>query len=133
SHNLLSPAHGNPNVQATRDIILGLYVLTQLHTGHKGAGESFADVDAALKAYEAGKVDLNSVITVAGDSTSIGRLVHRFGSVDEALLAVELAEIDMQDVVTIRIDGQVIETSPGRAMFARIVRETLEAGGDVPP
>jgi DNA-directed RNA polymerase subunit beta' len=36
SHNLLSPAHGNPNVGAARDIILGLFVLTQVHTGRKG-------------------------------------------------------------------------------------------------
>jgi len=133
SHNLLSPAHGNPNVQATRDIILGLYVLTQLHTGRKGAGTTFKDESAALKAYEAGELDLNSPITAAGKSTSAGRLKYRFGGVDEALLAVEQAEIDMQDVVTIRIGDLVVETSPGRAMFARIVRETLEAGGDVPP
>src|SRR5690606_36210661 len=64
--------------------------------------------------------------------TSIGRLKYRFSNVDEALLAVERGRIDMQDVVSIRIDGETIQTSPGRAMFARIVRETLAGGGDVP-
>src|SRR5690606_2983470 len=71
-------------------------------------------------------------ITVAGKETSVGRLVYWFGGVDEALLAVEQHEIDMQDVVTVRVDGEIIETSPGRLFFARMVRETLEAGGDVP-
>jgi len=132
SHNLLSPAHGNPNVQATRDIILGLYVLTQLHTGHRGAGNSYKDQAAALAAFDAGELDLNSVVTVAGNETSIGRLKYRFSNVDEALLAVERGRIDMQDVVSIRIDGEIIQTSPGRAMFARIVRETLAEGGEVP-
>ncbi len=132
SHNLLSPAHGNPNVQATRDIILGLYVLTQLHTGHRGVGLEFADESAALAAFERGEVDLNSGITVRGVSSSVGRIMYRFGNVDEALLAVAEHRIDMQDVVTARVDGEVIETSPGRLLFARMVKETLEAGGDVP-
>src|SRR5690554_766291 len=132
SHNLLSPAHGNPNVQATRDIILGLYVLTQLHTGHRGIGAEFKSEDDAIKAYDAGDVDLNSTIVVDGKETSVGRLIYRFGSADEALLAVEQHLIDMQDVVTVRVDGEIIETSPGRLLFARMVKETLEAGGEVP-
>jgi len=132
SHNLLSPAHGGPNVNATRDIVLGLYVLTQLHVGKKGAGNSYGSAEEALAAYDRGELDLNSPITVAGKETSVGRLKYRFGSVDEALMAVEDGLIDMQDPVTIKIDGQVIETSPGRAMFGRIVRETLAAGGEVP-
>ncbi|HZW27551.1 MAG TPA: DNA-directed RNA polymerase subunit beta', partial [Trueperaceae bacterium] len=132
SHNLLSPAHGGPNVNATRDIVLGLYVLTQLHTGKKGAGSSFDSSEAALEAYDKGELELNSPITVAGRETSVGRLKYRFGSVDEALMAVENGLIDMQDPVTIKIDGETVETSPGRAMFGRIVRETLAAGGDVP-
>ncbi|HEX7001327.1 MAG TPA: DNA-directed RNA polymerase subunit beta' [Trueperaceae bacterium] len=133
SHNLLSPAHGGPNVNATRDIVLGLYVLTQLHTGKKGAGTSYDSGEAALAAYEKGELDLNSVIEVEGKQTSVGRLMFRFGSVDEALLAVQEGLLDMQDVVTVRIDDQMIETSPGRALFGRIVSETLAAGGDVPP
>src|SRR5690606_22072621 len=102
------------------------------HTGHRGAGNDYQDQAAALAAFEAGELDLNSKITVGGQETSIGRLRYRFANVDEALLAVERGRIDMQDVVSIRIDGEVIQTSPGRAMFARIVRETLAEGGEVP-
>ena len=133
SHNLLSPAHGGPNVQAARDIILGLFVLTQVHTGRKGIGSSYADASAAIKAFEQGELDLNSTILVAERETSIGRLKFRFGSDDEALLAAENGLIDMQDVVSVMIDGKRIETSPGRVFFARLVRETLaEDGGEVP-
>src|SRR5690606_30177514 len=88
--------------------------------------------EAALAAYERGEVDLNSDITVAGKPTSVGRLMYHFGSVDEALLAVAEHRIDMQDVVTARVDGEFVETSPGRLLFARMVKETLEAGGEVP-
>ena len=133
SHNLLSPAHGNPNVQASRDIILGLFVLTQVHTGRKGVGNTYKSIDKALAAYAKGDVDLNSQITVDGKETSIGRLKYRFADLDEALLAVEAGEIDMQDVVTVTIDGERIETSPGRMFFTRMVKETVgEDGVEVP-
>ena len=133
SHNLLSPAHGAPNVQASRDIILGLFVLTQVHTGRKGIGNSYKTRETALKAYDAGEVDLNSVITVDGVETSIGRLKYHFSGVDEALLAVERGEIDMQDVVTVTLEGQTLHTSPGRLDFVRLIKETLsEDGGEVP-
>ena len=133
SHNLLSPAHGHPNVGAARDIILGLFVLTQVHTGRKGIGREFVDAPAALAAFKAGEVDLNSAIAVAGAATSVGRLKYRFANADEALLAAEYGDIDMQDVVTVKLDGQMVETSPGRVFFARLVRETLsEDGGEVP-
>ncbi|MBS3933063.1 MAG: DNA-directed RNA polymerase subunit beta' [Truepera sp.] len=134
SHNLLSPAHGSPNVQASRDIILGLFVLTQVYTGRQGAGNRYDSREAALAAYARGELELNSLITVADRETSIGRLKYRFANIDEALLAVEQGDIDMQDVVTVKIDGQLIETSPGRMFFARFVKETLaEDGGEIPP
>ena len=133
SHNLLSPAHGNPNVQASRDIILGLFVLTQVHTGRKGVGNAYERADAALEAFAKGELDLNSSITVNGKPTSVGRLKYRFSNIDEALLAVEREEIDMQDVVTVKIDGELIETSPGRMFFSQLIKETLsEDGGEVP-
>ncbi len=134
SHNLLSPAHGNPNVQASRDIILGLFVLTQVHTGRKGVGTSYDSIEDAYAAHAKGELDLNSHIQVGGKETSVGRLRYRFANVDEALLAVEQSEIDMQDVVTVKIDGQMIETSPGRMFFARMIKEVVSEGGaELPP
>ncbi len=133
SHNLMSPAHGNPNVGPSRDIILGLFVLTQLYVGKLGAGNEYKSVEAAMKAFAKGDLDKNSPIKVAGRDTSIGRLKYRFSNPDEALHAVEQGELDMQDTVTVRVDGKVLETSPGRVFFARLVKETLaEDGGTVP-
>ena len=134
SHNLLSPAHGNPNVQASRDIILGLFVLTQVHLGRRGVGNSYQTIEAAFDAFDKNEVDLNSSITVDGRETSIGRLKYRFSNINEALLAVEQGVIDMQDIVTVKIDDELIETSPGRMFFMNLVKETLsEDGGEIPP
>ena len=133
SHNLLSPAHGNPNVQASRDIILGLFVLTQVHNGRKGVGNRYASREDALEDFNQGALSLNSSIHIAEQETSIGRLKYHFSSIDESLLAVERGGIDMQDVVNIRIDGAMRQTSPGRAFFARFVKETLSEGGEEVP
>jgi DNA-directed RNA polymerase subunit beta' len=133
SHNLLSPAHGSPNVSASRDIILGLFVLTQVHNGRKGVGKKYKKITTAFKDFDDGKLDLNSSITVEGNETSIGRLKYRFSSVDEALLAADRHEIDMQDVVSVRINGEMIHTSPGRMYFARLVRETVAEDGEELP
>src|SRR5690606_32687695 len=92
SHTLLSPAHANPNVQASRDISLGLFILTQVHQGRVGIGNEYGTPAEALEAFERGEVDLNSTIEVAGRETSVGRLKWVFGSEDEALLAVDRGE-----------------------------------------
>ena len=132
SHNLMSPAHGNPNVQASRDIILGLTVLTEVYRGGRGEGQKYKTIEAALKALEKGDLDQNSKIEVATRVTTAGALKYRYSNEDEALLAVERGEVDMQDHVTVRIAGELIETTPGRVFFARLVRETLQEGGEVP-
>ena len=55
SHNLLSPAHGNPNVGAARDIILGLFVLTQVHLGKKGIGDELRRGRRRLRGVRQGR------------------------------------------------------------------------------
>ncbi|MBF6594114.1 MAG: DNA-directed RNA polymerase subunit beta' [Thermaceae bacterium] len=126
AHNILSPASGEPVAKPSRDIILGLYYITQLRREKKGQGSEFKDNDAALKAYDAGKIALNAKIKVAGKDTSAGRIRFVFSNVDEALLAVQSGIVDHQDVVTVRYGGRLLETSPGRMLFLRIVSEGVE-------
>ncbi len=126
SHNILSPASGEPIAKPARDIILGLYYITQLRREKKGQGLEFATPQEALQAYEEGRVALNAPIKVAGKETSVGRLKYVFSSVDEALLAVQSGVVDHQDVVTVRLGDKLLETSPGRMLFLRIVAEAIE-------
>ena len=133
AHNLLSPANGEPNVKPAKDIILGIYTLTQPRPGYKGVGEKFKDPSAALEAYNKNKLDLNSKIVVAGKETTAGAIKYIFSNLDEALQAVNRGEIDTQDTVSVRLDlvsgSQIVETTTGRALFRRMVNETITEDG----
>ncbi|WP_291424010.1 DNA-directed RNA polymerase subunit beta' [Deinococcus sp.] len=129
SHNLLSPANGEPNVKPSRDIILGIFTLTQLRRDTLGAGTAYKSEQDAIKAYEDGKLTLNSPVMVNGAETSPGRLMYIFSDPDEAVHAVNKGLIDYQDHVRIRLNGELHETTAGRVTFRRMVQEALGARG----
>ena len=52
AHNVLSPAHGDPIVAPTQDIVIGVYYLTADHGGEYGEGKIFGSDDEAMKAYD---------------------------------------------------------------------------------
>jgi DNA-directed RNA polymerase subunit beta' len=57
SHNILSPASGQPITVPTQDMVLGLYYLTKAKPGAKGEGRSFANIDEVVLALEMGEVE----------------------------------------------------------------------------
>jgi DNA-directed RNA polymerase subunit beta' len=57
SHNILSPASGQPITVPTQDMVLGLYYLTIARPGAKGEGRSFATAEDVLLALEAREVE----------------------------------------------------------------------------
>ncbi|GGJ73806.1 DNA-directed RNA polymerase subunit beta' [Deinococcus aquiradiocola] len=128
AHNLLSPANGEPSVKPSRDMILGIFTLTQLRRDNLGAGTEYTSAQDVLDAQDAGQLTLNSPVMLNGEETSPGRLRYTFSSPDEAILAVERATIDYQDHVRIRLNGTVHETSAGRVLFRRLVMEALNEG-----
>ncbi|UWX64951.1 DNA-directed RNA polymerase subunit beta' [Deinococcus rubellus] len=129
SHNLLSPANGEPNVKPSRDIILGIFTLTQLRKDNLGMGTAFTGEQDVLDALESGKVALNSHVTLNGAPITPGLIKYQFSSPDEAILAVERGGIDYQDHVRIQLNGVLYDTSAGRVMFRRIVQEALGTQG----
>ena len=64
THNMLSPASGEPLVAPTLDMVMGCFYLTEMKRGGKGAGMRFADINEARNAYEAGDIELHSPIRV---------------------------------------------------------------------
>jgi DNA-directed RNA polymerase subunit beta' len=52
AHNVLSPAHGDPIVTPTQDMVIGAYYLTAEHEGERGEGLVFRSVDELLAAYD---------------------------------------------------------------------------------
>ena len=57
SHNILSPASGQPITVPTQDMVLGMYYLTKAKPGAKGEGRTFANIDEVLLALEAKEVE----------------------------------------------------------------------------
>jgi DNA-directed RNA polymerase subunit beta' len=52
SHNILSPASGQPITVPTQDLVLGMYYLTKAKPGAKGEGRTFANIEEVLLALE---------------------------------------------------------------------------------
>jgi DNA-directed RNA polymerase subunit beta' len=66
AHNVLSPAHGDPIVTPTQDIVIGSYYLTAEHEGEPGEGRSFASADELMRAYDAKVVGIHAGVRIRG-------------------------------------------------------------------
>ncbi len=81
SNNILSPAHGDPIIVPTQDIVLGIYYMTRQVTGTKGEGKVFANPEEVRCAYDANEVGLHASIVVRMDNerveTTVGRMILR--------------------------------------------------------
>ena len=79
TNNILSPASGQPIINPTQDIVLGMYWMTRIRPGAKGRGKVFGTINDVLYAYEAGYVDLQAAIRyrIHGklEETSVGRAI----------------------------------------------------------
>ncbi|MDD3519120.1 MAG: DNA-directed RNA polymerase subunit beta', partial [Chromatiales bacterium] len=64
TNNILSPAHGEPIIVPSQDIVLGLYYMSRDRVNAKGEGMRFADVAEAHRAYESGHVEIHAKVEV---------------------------------------------------------------------
>jgi DNA-directed RNA polymerase subunit beta' len=104
SHNILSPASGQPITVPTQDMVLGLYYLTKAKPGAKGEGRVFANIDEVMLALEMTEVETLTPI----------RLRHS-GEVIDLTQA-----YDDQDIVHTdpqQFERQYINTTVGRAIL----------------
>ena len=62
SNNILSPAHGEPIIVPTQDVVLGLYYMTRERVDARGTGMVFADIAEVHRAFQCGSVDLHARI-----------------------------------------------------------------------
>jgi DNA-directed RNA polymerase subunit beta' len=53
TNNILSPANGEPIINPTQDVVLGLYYLTRESDRAKGSGMVFSDINEVHRAYQA--------------------------------------------------------------------------------
>ena len=104
SHNILSPASGQPITVPTQDMVLGLYYLTKGKPGAKGEGRTFANIEEVLMAVEAGEVETLTPI----------RLRYTGEVIDLT------AAYDDQDVIhtdPVHSDRAFLNTTVGRAIL----------------
>jgi len=64
TNNILSPANGEPIINPTQDIVLGLYYMTRDKINVKGDGRIFSNPDEVLRAFEAESLDIHARIKV---------------------------------------------------------------------
>ena len=97
SNNILSPAHGEPIIVPTQDVVLGLYYMTRDRVDAKGTGMVFSDVAEVHRAYASGAVDLHAKVRVRIKET--------------------LASEDGEHVSSITL----IDTTAGRALLSELM------------
>ncbi len=64
TNNILSPAHGEPIIVPTQDIVLGLNYMAREGINQPGEGKAFANVAEVHRAFESGKVSLHARVKV---------------------------------------------------------------------
>jgi len=104
SHNILSPASGQPITVPTQDLVLGLYYLTKAKVNAKGEGRVFANIEEVLMALEAKQVETLSPI----------RLRYT-GSVLDMTTAYD--DQDLTHTEPVEFTKQFISTTVGRAIL----------------
>ncbi|WP_432648888.1 DNA-directed RNA polymerase subunit beta' [Methylomarinum roseum] len=64
TNNILSPANGEPVINPSQDVVLGLYFISREKVNARGEGGIFADVEEVFKALDSRQVELQSKIQV---------------------------------------------------------------------
>ena len=67
SNNLLKPASGEPIVEPTKDMVLGVFYLTMDKPGERGEGKVLYAPDEVALAYDLGHVEIHAKIKLAFD------------------------------------------------------------------
>ncbi|MGD8988531.1 MAG: DNA-directed RNA polymerase subunit beta', partial [Syntrophobacterales bacterium] len=71
TNNILSPAHGEPIIVPSQDIVLGIYYMTREKPFAKGENRIFANAEEVRCAYDAGELDLHAKISVRMNGTRV--------------------------------------------------------------
>ena len=112
SHNILSPANGQPIAIPSQDIVLGCYYLTKVKKGTQGEGRAFGSFDEAMFALETGMVERLTPIRY--------RYTGRFMDLttqhdDQAIMRADVREVE----------NEFITTTIGRLIFNSVLHGAI--------
>ncbi len=71
TNNILSPANGDPVINPSQDVVLGLYYISREKINGKGEGSIFGNIDEVKKALDVGAVELQSKIHLRVEENNI--------------------------------------------------------------
>jgi DNA-directed RNA polymerase subunit beta' len=85
TNNVLRPASGRPIVTPSQDMVIGVYYLSEMVEGTKGAGRLFSDISEAVMAYDIGELSVHAPIRLrlgelAGTEERFNELKRSLGS-----------------------------------------------------
>ncbi|MFC6645118.1 DNA-directed RNA polymerase subunit beta' [Granulicella cerasi] len=104
SHNILSPASGQPISVPTQDLVLGIYYLTRAKVNAKGEGRVFANIEEVLMALEAKQVETLTPIRLR----YTGPVLDMTTAYDDQ---------DLTHTEPVEFNKQFINTTVGRAIL----------------
>src|SRR5665213_3547742 len=104
SHNILSPASGQPITVPTQDLVLGIYYLTKAKIGAKGEGRVFANIEEVLMALEAKQVETLTPIRLR----YTGPVLDMTNAYDDQ---------DLTHTEPVEFNKQFLSTTVGRAIL----------------
>ncbi|GGA53067.1 DNA-directed RNA polymerase subunit beta' [Edaphobacter acidisoli] len=104
SHNILSPASGQPITVPTQDMVLGLYYLTKSKVNARGEGRVFANIEEVLMALEAKQVETLTPIRLR----YTGKVLDMTTAYDDQ---------DITHTEPVEFHNQYISTTVGRAIL----------------
>ena len=108
SHNVLSPANGQPIAIPSQDIVLGCYYLTKAKRGTIGEGRAFGTFDEAMFALENGMVERLTPIRYRY-SGPLMDLTAQYD--DQAIMRADVREVN----------NEFVNTTIGRLIFNSIL------------
>ncbi|WP_036436833.1 DNA-directed RNA polymerase subunit beta' [Mycoplasma elephantis] len=102
SKNILGPKDGEPIINPSQDMLLGIYYLTQERKGALGEGRYFVSYDDMIRAYEFKKIELH------------------------ARVALPIEEVKPKNHIFSKKDGGYIVTSVGKFIFNKLFPDSFD-------
>ena len=121
SHNILSPASGEPVTVPSQDMVLGLYYISKIRPGAKGEGLTFYGPEEAIIAYNEGRVDVHALIKCMVND------VDEDGNFIKHIVETTVGRIIINDIVPAKV-GFVNEVI-GKKSLKKVITKVIKTVG----
>ncbi len=121
SHNILSPASGEPITVPSQDMVLGLYYISKVRPGAKGEGLTFYGPEEAIIAYNEGRVEVHAPIKCVVND------VDEEGNLYKHLVETTVGRIIINDIVPDEV-GFINEVI-GKKALKKVITKVIKTVG----